>query len=137
MALLWGCGSTTDVALALADGDGDCMASLPQIKTLSIEALANDGKCRLAHECVFDVVAATVGDLEAALHASAEILLELDPGDAQILTVNGRKLNDCFPRDDANTPVICGHANLAAARDGTLLVELQAGGCIESIPLCP
>jgi hypothetical protein len=137
MALLWGCGSTTDVSLALFDDTGDCTATLPEIKTLSIEVLANDGKCRLAHECVFDVVATSVADLEAALHASADILLEVDPGDAQIVTVNGRKLNDCFPRGDANTPVICGHANLAAASGGLLSVELQADGCIESIPLCP
>jgi hypothetical protein len=135
------CGATEDVRLRLTDTDGDCTAAtFGQVRTLSIEAVATAGRCRLAHECAFNVTAASPADIEAALRASG-MLLELDPDEAQTLVINGRPLNDCFPREaDRNHPVLCAYASLDQARDGTLDLELEAdggGACPESIELCP
>jgi hypothetical protein len=136
------CAATEDVRIELTDADGDCTAAtFGRVRTLSIEAVATAGRCRLAHECAFNATVGSLADVEAALRAS-EVLLELDPGEAQTLVINGRPLNDCFPRDDArNHPVLCGYASLDGARDGTLVLELEAdlGGdeCPESIELCP
>jgi hypothetical protein len=137
IAALAGCSTTSDVTLELVDSDRNCDDAFAKIKTLSIEALANNGQCRLAHECVFDVGASSVAELAAALRASADVLLEVDPGDAQVLKINGRPLNDCFPREPDNHPVVCGNANLGASRDGVLTIELEPDGCVESIDLCP
>lgn len=136
------CAATDDVALELADTDGDCTAAtFDRIRTLSIEAVATAGRCRLAHACAFNVTVASLADVEAALRNTA-VLLELDPGEAQTLVINGRPLNDCFPRDGGlNHPVLCGYASLDQARDGTLVLELEpdlgADECPESIALCP
>lgn len=136
------CSATDDVTLALTDTDGDCPADvLRRVKTLSIEAVARDGRCRLAHQCAFNVAAETVADVGAALRV-ADVLLELPAGEAQILVLNGRPTYDCFPRDDgSNHPVVCGSESLDHARDGTLVLELHhdtgAGECLESIGLCP
>jgi hypothetical protein len=142
LLLATACSATEDVTLDLTDTDGDCTADvLALVKTLSIEAIASEGRCRLAHQCAFDVDARTVADVEAALRGT-DVLLELPAGDAQILVVNGRPTFDCFPREDgSNQPVVCGSANLGQARSGALEVELHrataANQCLESIPLCP
>ena len=135
------CSGAEDVTLAIADADGDCAARFADVQTLSIEAVATAGRCRLAHECAFNVEIRSVADVAAALRFS-DVLLELDAGEAQTLVINGRPSHDCFPRSDgANHPVLCGYASLGQARDGTLTVELEPdlGGdeCPESIELCP
>jgi hypothetical protein len=135
------CAGTDDVRIAIADADGDGAARFAEVRTLSIEAVATAGRCRLAHECVFNVDVASVADVEAALRIS-DVLLELDGGEAQTLVLNGRPSHDCFPRADAsNHPVLCAYASLGQARNGTLVLELEAdrggGECPESIELCP
>ena len=136
------CSATDDVTLEIADADGDCPADvLRLVKTLSIEAVATAGRCRLAQECAFNVNAGSVADLAAALRASS-VLLELPADDAQVLVLNGRPTRDCFPRDDgSNRPVVCASASFSQARDGALVLELQhdtdASRCLESIMLCP
>lgn len=134
------CATTDDVTIALTDRDGDCAARLPAVSTLSIEAVATAGRCRLAHECAFNVRATSVADLAAALRVS-DVLLELS-GEAQTLVINGRPSRDCFPRQDgSNHPVLCAYASLSQARGGELVLELEADGpgseCPESIELCP
>jgi hypothetical protein len=135
------CGSTSDVTIALTDNDGDCAPAFPLVHTLSIEAIATNGACRLAHQCAFAVTITSVADMEAALRFT-DVLLELPAADAQTLVINGRPLDDCFPREaEINHPVLCGYANVSSAKDGTLTVELepdQPGGvCPESLGLCP
>jgi hypothetical protein len=139
--LVTACAGTDDVRLAITDTDGDGDARFAEVRTLSIEAVATAGRCRLAHECVFNVDVASVADVEAALRFS-DVLLELDGGEAQTLVINGRPSHDCFPRaDGSNHPVLCAYASLGQARNGTLVLELEAdrGGdeCPESIELCP
>jgi hypothetical protein len=137
-----GCAATDDVTLELADANGDCTgATIAAVKTLSIEAIATDGRCRLAHQCAFNVMVQSVAGLAAALRVT-DVLLELDAGEAQTLVINGRPSYDCFPREDgSNHPVLCGYASLDRARDGALVLELQRDGgngeCPESIALCP
>jgi hypothetical protein len=135
-------GEDATVTLDLTDADGDVTAAtLGRVRTLSIEAVATAGRCRLAHECAFGVTVASLADVEAALRVS-DVLLELPAGEAQTLVINGRPLNDCFPRDEGrNHPVMCAYGSLDQARGGTLVLELEAdlGGdeCPESIELCP
>lgn len=136
-----GCSSAEDVTLAVTDADGDCAARFADVQTISIEAVATAGRCRLAQECAFNVEIRSAADVAAALRFS-DVLLELPAGEAQTLVINGRPSHDCFPRaDGANHPVLCGYASLGQARDGTLTVELEPdlGGdeCPESIELCP
>lgn len=136
-----GCAASEDVTLAVADADGDCAARFADVRTISIEAVATAGRCRLAQECAFNVEVSSAADVAAALRVSV-VLLELPAGEAQTLVINGRPSHDCFPRaDGANHPVLCGYASLGQARDGTLAVELEPdlGGdeCPESIDLCP
>ena len=114
------------------------MPVFASVRTISIEAVANDGRCRLAHECAFAVTVTDVASVEAELRESGDVLLELDGGDAQAIQINGRPLNDCFPRTDGmNTPIMCGSAELDQAEDGVLQVELECAGCTESMMLCP
>jgi len=141
LLLVAACGAAEDVRIDLADADGDCAARFADVATLSIEAVATAGRCRLAHECAFNVAVGSVADVEAALRIS-DVLLELSSGEAQTLVINGRPSRDCFPRaDGSNRPVLCGYGSLGQARDGTLVIELEAdtGGaeCPESIDLCP
>lgn len=140
--MLAACGSTTDVTLALTDDNHDCDAAFALVSSVSIEIVATNGRCRLAHTCADRVVdIATLADMTAALQ-STDVLLELSANNAQVLAINGRPLEDCFPREDgSNSPVLCGSANLSAARDGVLAIEMvpdQPGGvCAESLALCP
>jgi len=141
LAFAAACTGAEDMTLALTDADGDCAGRFADVQTLSIEAVATAGRCRLAHECAFNVEVRSVADVGAALRVS-DVLLELSAGEAQTLVINGRPSHDCFPRTDgANHPVLCGYASLGQARDGTLTVELEPdrGGdeCPESIELCP
>jgi hypothetical protein len=141
LLLVAACGATEDVRLELADADGDCAARFADVATLSIEAVATAGRCRLAHECAFNVTVGSVTDVAAALRVS-DVLLELSASEAQTLVINGRPSRDCFPRaDGSNRPVLCGYASLDQAQRGVLLIELGAdtggGECPESIELCP
>ena len=135
------CGDTIDVRIELQDADDNCGAAFGSIHSLSIEAVARDGRCLLRHRCAYDAEGlASVDDVAAALRAAGDILLELDAAEAQALVINGRPLNDCFSRgDDLNHPVLCGSQNLDAAAGGRLVIELEpneAGSCPESIDLC-
>ena len=131
-------GGTSDVTLDLADGDGDCMGVFSQVMTISIESIARNGECRLAHECAYGVsVDGGVAQVEEALRGAGDVLLELDAGEAQVVVVNGRPMNNCFPLGTMNTPVMCGSNELDQAEDGVLTLELECSGCPESMELCP
>lgn len=137
------CGSTEQVALRLT-ADPDCAPQdFEAVETLSIEAFAQNGACKLAHSCVFNIAAQTEVDLEAAMRGAGDVLLDLSPDEVQTISVNGRPRNDCFPRSDgSNAPIVCGSANLASVVDGELEIRLQCGSggdtpCIESLELCP
>ncbi len=138
------CGTTEDVTIRLIDETEDCTAEVFEaVRSLSIEAVATAGRCRLAHECpVYTGELRTVADVEAALRSS-EVLLELDADEAQLVVVNGRPSKYCLPLEDGSTnPVMCAYGSLTQARDGTLTLELDADTmgadtCPESIELCP
>lgn len=135
---LTGCQSIEEVALSLTVDSACTTTDLEQVKTLSIEAFAQNGECKLAHSCAFNVSAEDVTGFEAALRGAGDVLLDLTADDVQLVTVNGRPLNDCFPRQDGmNAPRICGSANVAAVSDGQLDILLQCGTCIETLELCP
>ena len=139
------CGTTETVALRLSADPACDSTHFSAIKTLSIEAFAQAGACKIAHSCVFNIDAQDEFDLEDALRSAGDVLLELDPAEVQTISVNGRPRNDCFPRqDDSNEPTVCGSANLTASTTakGQLDVLLQCENlddnlCIESLDLCP
>ena len=142
LAFLVGCASTKDVTIDLTDSDGNCAAAFANVNAISIEVIAKNGQCRLAHECASTAIAPkSLEAAEQALHDTADVLLELSADDAQELVINGRPQKSCFPSTvESNHPVLCGYAPISAAKDGRLVVELEpetGNVCPESIPLCP
>jgi hypothetical protein len=143
------CSTTTDVRIELFDEDGDCRDVFARVTTLSIEAIASAGRCRLDHKCALPIRDRSLAGFEAALRDSnAGALLELPADDAQVLVLNGRPGPHCFPILDGdgnpvedNKPVLCAYANFAQARGGVIELELEADSadtdCPESPAHCP
>jgi hypothetical protein len=144
LALAAACGTTEDVTLRLTDDVPDCTPDvLAMVKSLSVEAIATAGRCRLDQECPnYSHELRTLADVEAALRAS-RILLELPADETQLVVINGRPSEFCLPRmDGLSNPVMCAYGSLSQARDGTLTMELNADvmgmdTCPESIEQCP
>lgn len=149
VALAAACTTTIDVRIELYDEDGDCDEVFARVTTLSVEAIATAGRCRMDHVCALPIPDRSLAGFEAALRdTNAAALLELDADEAQVLVLNGRPGAHCFPIEDeggepaeANKPVLCAYANFDQARNGELRLELQADSaevdCPESLPHCP
>jgi hypothetical protein len=139
------CGTSRDVTIRVTDADGDitAMGVWDVVDTLSLEAIATAGRCRLRHECPPYRKLRSVEDVEEALRY-AGVLLELDADEAQILVLNGRPQHNCFPprEGNANNPVMCAFASLDHAPGGVIELELVADvdgsdRCPESLMACP
>lgn len=141
-ALLAACSSTSDVTLTLTDDNNDCATIFVDVRAISIEVIATNGACRLAHECAASQDDfGSIADMEQALSNTADVLLELDNSEDLTLVINGRPQRSCFPSTtDPNEPVLCGYAPIGSAKNGALVVELGPdtdNACPESITLCP
>jgi hypothetical protein len=142
------CGTTEDVRLVIRDDTGDLTQEVwDAVDTLSLEAIATDGRCRLRHECPDFVPVRSVDDVAAALRY-ADVLLELDADEAQVLVLNGRPKHNCFPVQsdgdppiELNDPVMCAYASLSRG-SGEIRLELEGDvdgedRCPESLDECP
>jgi hypothetical protein len=146
LALLVGCGSTSDITIDLRDVNGDCATAFASVNAISIEVVAANGRCRLKHECASTPLPPNdLSKAQQALRDTADVLVEIVDGDGLVLVINGRPKKSCFPSEvEMNDPILCGYMPLKSARNGALVIELgpsstatETGLCPESMPLCP
>lgn len=142
-ALVAGCtADAVDVELVLREGD--CTPpDLAQIRVLSVEVYGyGDGDetlCTLDKRCVFDLnlpetPIASVDDLEDALRAQQQPLIDTARAGAEWVGIVGRSEPSCWKQE---TYPLCGLADLQNVSDGRLEVRLSCDCTDETHPNCP
>lgn len=130
-----GCAAEVE-ALTLELRQGTCDAGqIAEIRMLSVEVYGFDDAgdfCTLQKRCVSEVevdpgTSAPIDDLEAALSAQSQPLVDTRRDGAAYIALVGRRFDDCFVVD---AHPMCGLADLANAQDGVLAIELECGACV-------
>ena len=78
--------------------------------------------------------AQSVEDLTAAMKGVRQPLVDVENSGIQLIRISGHSTNDCFESEDR---VLCGFADLFAADDGRLPIELDCNCATSPFVLCP
>lgn len=139
MICVTGCSpSEHRIDLVLDDADATCTAgALGEVRVISVELLGKAGGalCSLGKRCVFDVgTIESMDDVVGLLAGANQPLVDVADEDAHTVAILGHS-ESCWGADDL---AMCGYADLAEERGGTLEVAIDCGACAPAdIPFCP
>lgn len=144
LVLALGCDPDTAVLEIDLREDGCTADDWSTVRVLSVEVYGTDDagdRCALARRCVFDVdlpsAAQDVADIDAALRAANQPLVDLDRDGASIVQITAHTDGCWSDLGLDGRPTACGANELAEADDGRLGVVMRCGSCsAEEVPLC-